>query len=367
MDWTEVTKFLETEFLGSKLFHYLSAAAIFIVVISLLFGLKKSLLKIVPRLRLAPQLLSFVQELVEAFSAFVFLVIALHFSLRFLDLPELWARRLSSVVFGVVVLQVLIILSKALNFLIANYRFGNLAHDDLSTESARKNLSAIGQVVLWLTGVLFFLSNLGIDITTLVTGLGIGGIAVALAAQSLLGDIFSSFVIAVDKPFAVSDFIVLGDLSGTVEHIGLKTTRIRSLSGELIIVGNSDLTSARVKNYRKMKTRRICFKIGVTYDTPVEKLKKLPELFKQAILAAPKTIFERAHFLEFGASSLNYEIIYFVEDREFLSYAEAQEAINLTILDEFAKLGVDMAFPTQTVYLTSGVEQKGPQPKNGVG
>lgn len=362
MDLAQLWKYLDPVILGNTLAQYLIALAVFLALLIGLIIFKRILAGSIKKYgeKSLPKTSALLGELLSALKVFVFPIISLHFALATLTLSQVWSKRISIFVFAVLTFQVLLMLTRAIGFLIGQYRIGGLAQDDLSAESARKNLNAIAKTLLWVVGFLFFLNNVGIDITTLITGLGIGGIAVALAAQSLLGDIFSSFVIAVDKPFGVGDFIVVGDFSGTVEHIGLKTTRVRSISGELIVVGNSDLTSSRVKNYRRMQTRRISFKIGVTYDTPLKSLREIPQIIKEAIEMAPKTIFDRAHFIEFGPYILGFEIVYFVKDREFLSYVEAQQSMNLKILEEFEKRGIDMAFPTQTIHIarSEDVERK---------
>ena len=204
---------------------------------------------------------------------------------------------------------------------------------------------------LWSIGLLLILSNLGFNITSLVAGLGIGGLAISLALQSILTDVFSSLSIAVDKPFQEGDFIVVGADKGTVKHIGIKTTRIQSLQGEEIVISNTELTTARVQNFRKLQKRRVVFNIGVTYSTPTDKLKKIPEIVKRCIESAEKTEFDRAHFWQFGDFSLNFEIVYYIGSKEYVDYMNAQQKMNLAILEEFEKEGIEMAFPTQTVHV----------------
>lgn len=217
----------------------------------------------------------------------------------------------------------------------------------------RKELSGLFRIVsfiIWSIGALLLLDNLGIKITTLVAGMGIGGVAVALAAQAILGDLFAYFSILFDKPFEIGDFIITGDYMGTIEHIGIKTTRIRSLGGEQIIFSNSDLIGSRPRNYKRMSRRRVVFKIGVTYDTPKDKMERLPVLIKEIITSLPLTTFDRAHFSGFGDSSLDIETVYYVEDADYNKYMDIQQAINLSIM-EFSKLGVEFAFPSRTIYL----------------
>ncbi len=212
-------------------------------------------------------------------------------------------------------------------------------------------ISSIAKVLIWGIAVFTLLDNLGVNITSLVAGLGIGGIAIALAAQTILGDLFSCFVIYLDKPFEIGDFIVIDDYAGTIEHIGIKTTRIRSLSGEQLVFSNSDLTRARLRNYKRMERRRINFKISVTYETEKKKLEAIPETIKGIIGRVEGTTFDRAHFFSYGEYGLVFDIVYYVESSDYNRYMDLQQEINLGIKEELEKAGVDFAYPTQTVYM----------------
>ncbi len=205
--------------------------------------------------------------------------------------------------------------------------------------------------VVWVLALAFILDNFGVKVGTLLAGLGVAGVAVGFAAQAILGDLFSYFAILFDRPFAIGDFIIVGDLMGTVEHIGLKTSRIRSLAGEQIIIANSDLTGARVKNYQRMSRRRVVFSFGVLYSTPSVKLEAVPGFVKSIIEKTPKTTFDRAHFFRFGDSSLDFEVVYYVESPDFNEYMDTQECINLAIFRKFEEEGVGFAFPTRTIYM----------------
>jgi len=206
--------------------------------------------------------------------------------------------------------------------------------------------------VLWAVGILLILSNLGINVNSLVAGLGIGGLAISLALQSVLGDLFSSVSIAVDKPFEEGDFIVVGEHKGTVKKIGLKTTRVEALQGEEIVLSNTELTTARVQNFKKMHRRRVLFHIGVTYDTPIEKLKKVEDIIEEACGEHKEKVeFDRVHFQEFGDSNLIFEVVYYMQVSDYNVYMDTQESINFKILEEFEKEGIEMAYPTQTLYV----------------
>ncbi len=214
-----------------------------------------------------------------------------------------------------------------------------------------QSIRPIINIFVWILGSIFLLSNLGFNISAVVAGLGISGIAIALAAQALLGDMFSYFSILLDRPFELGDFIIVGEFMGTVEHIGIKTTRLRSLNGEQLIFSNTDLTGSRVKNYKRMHERRVAFTIGVTYDTPLDKLETVLSIIKEAIQSQEHTRLDRCHFARYGASSLDYEAVYYVLTGDYNVYMDTQQAINLYIARQFAAQGVEFAFPTQTLYV----------------
>ncbi|PIU18673.1 MAG: mechanosensitive ion channel protein MscS [Elusimicrobia bacterium CG08_land_8_20_14_0_20_44_26] len=211
----------------------------------------------------------------------------------------------------------------------------------------------IGSVkfIVWSVAGLFLLDNLGFKVSTILAGMGIGGIAIALAAQTVLGDLFSYFAIFFDRPFGVGDFIVVGDMMGVVESIGIKTTRIKSLSGEQLILSNNDITSSRLRNYKMMERRRVVFKIGVTYETPVQKLKEIPAVIEEIIKGIEGTAFDRAHFASYGAFSLDFEIVYYIIGGDYNKYMDIQQNINFSIKEEFEKRKIDFAYPTQIVYI----------------
>jgi small-conductance mechanosensitive channel len=240
------------------------------------------------------------------------------------------------------------------NGLIA-YILARMAKQRFTGDSAgTTTLTAVGfvmRLVLWTFVLILALDNLGFSITTLVAGLGIGGIAVALALQNILGDLFASLSIVLDKPFVIGDFIVVDTIQGTVDHVGLKTTRLRSLSGEEIIIANADLLKSRIRNYRKMQERRAVFTVGITYATPPEKVASLPGFLREAIMAQPEARFDRAHFKSIGESALLFEAVYFVTSPEYGVFMDVQQQINLNILRRCTEEGIVFAFPTRTVYV----------------
>jgi small-conductance mechanosensitive channel len=223
-------------------------------------------------------------------------------------------------------------------------------NSDVKKKQAR-SLIIILKGVVWILGIVFLINNLGYNVTTIITGLGIGGIAVALAAQAVLGDFFSYFVIFFDRPFEIGDFIIVDDkIIGAIEYIGVKTTRIRAISGEQIVCSNKDLTDSRVHNYKKMMRRRVVFSIGVIYQTTVEQMRKIPGIIKSIIDAAENATFDRSNFSSFGDFSLNFETVYFIEGPDYNLYMNIQEQIYLDIMKAFAKENIEFAYPTQTLF-----------------
>lgn len=224
--------------------------------------------------------------------------------------------------------------------------------EDAGAVAAMDIVGFLMRVAVWATVFLLTLDNLGVNITALLAGLGVGGIAVALAAQNIISDLFASLSIVLDKPFVLGDFLTIGELSGNVEKVGLKTTRVRSLSGEQLVFSNNDLLNSRIRNYGRMAERRVPFTIGVVYQTPHEKLEQIPAIVKKIIDDQQSARFDRAHFQRFGNSSLDFEIIYWVESADYALYMDIQQAVNLEIFRRFAEEGIEFAYPTQTLFMS---------------
>ncbi|MCX6093545.1 MAG: mechanosensitive ion channel family protein [Candidatus Bipolaricaulota bacterium] len=234
-------------------------------------------------------------------------------------------------------------------------RFGG----DASAATSLAALGFIAKLVIWAVVLLIALDNMGVNITTLVAGLGITGLAVALGVQSVFKDAFASLSIIVDKPFVIGDFIAVGDLSGTVERVGLKTTRVRSLSGEQIVFANGDLLDSRLRNYKAMTERRIAFSFGLEYGTPTAEVEGVPALVKAEIEKVPGVRFDRCHLKSFADSALSFEVVYFVLTADYLEHVNAQHAINLGILRALEARGVRLAYPTRTLYVRSATSPDG--------
>jgi small-conductance mechanosensitive channel len=213
-------------------------------------------------------------------------------------------------------------------------------------------ISLISKGVIWTIVLLLVLDNIpGIQVTTLIASLGIGGIAIGLAVQNILGDLFASLSIALDKPFVIGDFIVVGEYRGNVEHVGLKSTRVRSISGEQLIFGNADLLGSRIQNYKRMTRRRVVFSIGVTYQTPADQLEAIPTMLIEIVERQENATIDRAHFQTFGDFALIFETVYYVEAPDYPMFMDIQQAINLQIFRAFEEAGIEFAYPTQTLFV----------------
>ena len=286
-------------------------------------------------------------------SRWLLAIIALLIGIGMLDLPDRWSTRVSQLWFVALSLQVALWANRTVTI---GLRRHTQRHAAASSEvvSAAATLVSWGlRTLLWAIVLLAMLSNLGVNITAFIASLGVGGIAVALAAQNILGDLFASIAIAVDKPFEVGDFIVLGSVAGTVEMVGVKTTRIRSLGGEQIVMSNTELLKQTVSNYKRLLERRIVFGFGVTYDTTPEQAEEIPRLVQRIVQSSDRLRFDRAHFKGFGDSSLDYEVVYIVLDPGYGVYMDEQQRINIELMRELGERGIGFAFPTRTLHVVS--------------
>ena len=288
-------------------------------------------------------------ELLARTRTLFLLALALWVAALALDLGEpeqLWANR---AMFLALVLQGAAWGNRALSFSVDRLR----SAEDVGS-ARRTTLAAVtflGRLALFSLLLLLALANFGIDVTALVASLGIASVAVGLALQGVLSDLFASLSIVLDKPFEIGDFIVVEDFLGSVEHIGLRTTRLRSLSGEQLVFTNDDLLGSRIRNFKRMQERRVVFGFGVEYGTPKEALVAIPDMVREAIEAVDDTRFDRSHFKAFGAYSLDFETVYYVLTPDYNRYMDIQQAVNLTLVERFEAHGVEFAFPSNTVFL----------------
>lgn len=280
------------------------------------------------------------------------LVIALFIGSRVLSLTDKAAGTWMHVVIIVLLIQLGIWGVAGIGRLLTMRRKEQLKEDPGSVAAMDMMHFAL-RVAIWALVLLLALDNLGVNITALVAGLGVGGIAVALAAQSILSDLFASLSIVLDKPFVVGDFLIINEFLGSVEKVGLKTTRLRSLSGEQLIFSNTDLLNSRIRNYGRMFERRVVFSIGVTYQTKREALKRIPTIIREAIESQEPVRFDRAHFQKYGDFALIFEAVYYVLSADYTTYMDVQQAINLEIFDRFEQEGIEFAYPTQTLYVNN--------------
>ncbi len=297
-----------------------------------------------------------VVKAVERFGMPAINLLAIYWGIHYLTLSEKAVRVVEVATASVIAFFLIRLVSSTLRFMLEAY----VRKQDEGEEKVKQigGIILLISIVVWGIGLIFLFDNLGYDVTAIIAGLGVGGIAIALAAQNILGDLFNYFVIFFDRPFEIGDFLVIDDKKGNVEHIGIKTTRIKSLSGEQLIFSNSDLTNSRIHNYKRMARRRIDFTIGVTYQTTPEQLREIPTIIKTTIENIQNATLDRTHFAKFGDFSLNFETIYFVESSEFNAYMDIQQKINLALVDEFAKRGIEFAYPTQTLFITKeGLEK----------
>lgn len=292
-------------------------------------------------------------DAIRSVRPWVYTVVSLYVALQFFNFPDTAELVIKGVFLFAVVWQVVEIASTFVDFFASRFLEKDEDGDgqvDPNAATASNMITLIARIVLWALGALFVLSNLGIEVTSLIAGLGIGGIAVAFALQGVLSDLFASFSIYFDKPFRIGDFIVVGDDAGTVERIGIKSTRIRTLQGQELVISNAELTGARVNNFKRMDERRIVFTVGVTYETPYEKLKLIPELISSIFDGIDGARLDRAHLASFGDFSLNYEAVYFVESADYAEFMDIQQSFNLSLVKEFEANGIEFAYPTQLVY-----------------
>jgi small-conductance mechanosensitive channel len=347
-------KVLNYIFLNNTVLEYLIAVGIFFAVLIALKVFKMVLLAKIKKMAKGTETKfdDLMVDVVDSVGWSFYFFFALFFALKFISVPEI----ISQISYYVLFLVGVYYAVKGFQELI-EYGFGKIIKKRKEVNEGEFDptiiivLKKISKIALWGVAVVIFLQNLGYDITALVAGLGIGGLAIAFALQNILGDIFSSFTIYFDKPFQVGDFIIIGNDMGVVEKIGIKSTRIRTLQGQELVVSNQELTSTRINNYKKMQKRRIVFGFGVIYDTPVAKIKKIPQIIKEIAGNMELVDLDRVHFNKFGDFSLNFEVVYYLGTSEYNTYMDVQQEMNLAIKEAFEKEGIEFAYPTQTVYL----------------
>ncbi len=287
---------------------------------------------------------------------YVYTVISLYVALKLYSLPTIVDLFVSGVVYLVIVVAGIDVATKLIRYatsqLVEKDKDGD-GEPDPETVNASHLITLIARIILWSLGILFVLSNLGIEVTALIAGLGIGGVAVAFALQGILSDLFASFSIYFDKPFRIGDFIVVDGDAGVVQHVGIKSTRLKTLQGEELVISNNELTSTRVHNFKKMSERRIVTTFGVTYETSYEYVSAIPSMVETIFKNLHGGRLDRIHFTEFADSALLFELVYLVESSDYPKYLEIQQEFNLALMKAFAEKGIQFAYPTQTIYSKS--------------
>jgi small-conductance mechanosensitive channel len=345
---------LTTEFLNNLVADYLFAGGVLILGIVAIAIVKQVILQRIKRW--------VVRDNVTLDGALLRIMNGYLFPLAYLGLAyltitsltlSLLVRQIVNVV-SLILLTVLVVrfLGALVEYGIRFYVFSQRERSP-NLESSISALAPAIKILFWSIGVIFLLDNFGLDITAIVASLGIGGVAIALASQGVLQDLFSYFSILFDRPFEIGDFIMVDEnLLGSIEQIGIKSTKVRSLSGEQLVLANSDLTSTRIRNFKRMERRRVVFPFGVTYETGLAELAAIPELVREIIESTENTVFDRAHFAAFGDFSLDFEVVYYVTTSDYNAYMNAQQRINLELKRVFAERQIEFAYPTQVTYLT---------------
>jgi len=345
------TKIMEHYFLGNKISDYLVAGIALLTGFLIINVCVRHIMNRIKKIaeKTTTTIDDFFVGVFEKLAVPFLYLLAVYVSIKSLTFHSYFERG-----FNYFCLAVIIVFISRFVVMLAEYGFKTyLAKGgyDRALERSLQGILVVVRILVWGGAIIFFLDNLGFKISAVIAGLGIGGVAVALAAQAILKDLFSYFSIIFDQPFKIGDFIIVGDFMGTIEYIGIKTTRIRSLGGEMLVFSNSDLTDSRVRNYRLMEKRRVVFKLGVVYETPTEKLKEIPGAIESIIKNVKDAVFDRAHFFSYGDFSLIFEIVYYVIGPDYNKYMDVQQEINFAIKAEFEKKRIEFAFPTQTLYV----------------
>lgn len=345
--------FEAAEFYGNPAHRWLVALGVALAVAILLRVVKTILIRRAQRLAdraAAREWFGLLVDIVARTKWWFQLALAIYVGSSVLVLPVQAERVVETATVIVVLLQAAIWGNEAVVLAIGRYSRQRMAVDAASVTTVSA-LGFLGRIAIWTVVALLILDNIGVEVTAMVAGLGIGGIAIGLAAQNILADLFASASIVLDKPFVLGDFIVVGTDAGVVEQIGLKTTRLKALSGEQLIFSNGELLQSRIRNFRLLKERRIEFRISVALDTPLAKLELIPGMIRDAITAQANVRIDRVHFKEIGAAAMVFEAVYFVADPAYNVFMDIQQAANLSVLARLEEAGISLAFPTQRLVM----------------
>jgi small-conductance mechanosensitive channel len=351
MDWDRVVALGELRVWGQPLTAWLTAAAAALLAYTLMsFALR------VVRARLdrmathtRTQADDVIAEVLAGTQRWLIVLAALLFGLGLLELPERWTARLSQAWFAALAVQLALWTDRLVRTVLRRHEQRHRQAHNTPVSAAATLMAWGARTLLWTVLLLAVLSNLGVNITAFIASLGVGGVAVALAAQNILGDLFASLSIALDKPFEVGDFIVQDNVVGTVEHVGIKSTRIRALAGEQIVVSNTELLKKVISNYKRLAERRVVVGFGLASGTPAEALAAVPPLVKEIVERSPKLRFDRAHLMKLSPSSFDFEVVWIVRDPEFNVHMDEQQRVLLELLRVLAARGVSLASPMMTM------------------
>ena len=342
-DFALVLDGLGFTYLGNTLSQWVFALCLGVLIFSVSLGIKHFTLNKLKRNRIN----NFMLEILSAGSKWFFLAIALFASSRLLKLGNF-----EQYIEKFVVIAIFWQFGIWSSILFTNF-LRRLKNSETSSEFIIFNFA--GRLLIWALIILLMLDNLGIKVVPLMAGLGVGGIAIALAVQKILGDLFASISIMLDKPFEMGDMVVVGEHSGFIEQIGLKTTRMRSITGEQLIISNSDLLESRIRNYKRMQERRVNLFFGVTHQTSRENLEKIPQIIKEIVDNQKNARFDRAHLQKIGDFSMIYECVYWSTSPDYKTFMDVQQSVNLAMIGAFAEKGISFAHPTQTLIVNDGV------------
>lgn len=355
----DFTKILSYNLFGNSITDYLVALGIFILAIIVLKIFKKIIIFKIKRIadHTSTELDDLLIKVVDSISWTFYIFLSLYLAFQFIQLPEIIGKIFFFIILVLIVYYFVKSVQKFIDYGFAKIVQKRKKEDEKFDASVLGVLSKIFKGILWIGALIIVLQNLGYNISALIAGLGIGGIAIALALQNILSDIFASFSIYFDKPFQVGDFIIIGEDLGTVKKIGIKSTRIQTLQGEELVMSNKELTESRIHNYKKLEKRRIVFNFGVLYETPMQKIKKIPVFIKEIIEKVKLIELDRVHFKEFGDFSLNFEVVYYLNSSDYTKYMDIQQEINFAIKERFEEERIEFAYPTQTIFLNNGLKK----------
>ncbi len=340
---------LQTHYFGNFLWEYVVFFAIFLFLSLGFFALKYVLFRKLSNYIKEQKIFNLFLQILDKIRSPFYIFVSFYIALSAIVIPELLSKIFFIIFVAWATYRGVIIGQQTVDFFLYKFVQKNV---EKNSEAMIRALGNVAKGVVWVVGALIFLSIMGVNVTGFVAGMGIGGIAIAFALQNILSDLFSSFSIYFDKPFIEGDLIVVGEKWGTVEKIGIKSTRVRSLQGEEIIFSNKELTSAQVHNFRKMEKRRADFGIGVVYQTSTEKMEKIPEIVKSIVDKEEMTEFNRMHFNNFGDFSLDYLLVYYVNSPDYMVYMDVNQRVLLNIKKAFEKEGIEFAYPTKTIFLS---------------